>query len=382
MAAVIDLEKIDWSTVTDVKSLFELILDMLKSKDEEIRRLRGRTAPEALIQEISEIRKEIKRLQAENAALSEDHGIVEAMGKRITSLEEESARKDEEISPEGRGDRQDQGGECPEGRGDRKDEEIGRLQAEIKSLREGGGAPDAMSERMRVLERQVAEKDAQLQDARATNSALSAENLGIKARADKTRREDRADRARADREYAQIVRPRGGPDRAAPSVRANRNDSVCVRHYKTLDQVECPLHHCPLPEGADTYKRIVEDILGGELVAVEYEVARRYCRYCRRSISPDIPDTIPNERFGINLMVLETTMKMFGIPYGIIRNLICIIYHTQISKSTVMHHVDMTARSLYPLYEAMLEEITLSSEIHGDETSWPVDGDMWWLWVI
>ena len=32
---VIDLEKIDWNSVTDTKSLFESVLDMLKSKDEE-----------------------------------------------------------------------------------------------------------------------------------------------------------------------------------------------------------------------------------------------------------------------------------------------------------------------------------------------------------
>ena len=52
MAPAIDLEKIDWNSITDTRSLFESVLAMLKSRDEEnvtlrkdIERLRRRPRP-------------------------------------------------------------------------------------------------------------------------------------------------------------------------------------------------------------------------------------------------------------------------------------------------------------------------------------------------
>ena len=387
MVRVIDMEKIDWNSVTDVKALFGLILDMLESKDKEVKRLQGNATYRAHRREISKMRKKIKKLQAENATPDENHDTMDRLDKRITLLEADSVRKDKEIArvrEENKRVREENKRVREENKRVReenakKDKKIAQLQEEIKALREGGDMPKTLLDRILVLEKTVADQDIQLQDAHATNSALTAENLGIKG---KTRKDDKEKRAEAYREYAEIVRPKGNSDDTIRSTRTNRNDSVVVRYKKILDQNECPCHHCQLSKSFDMYGRIVEDIINGELVAIEYSVIRRYCKACRKNISPEIPGVIHKERFGINLMTLETTMRMFGIPYETIRKLICIIYHTNISKSTVIHHVDIMIRSFYPVYEKMLEEITLSLEINGDESSWPIGKDTWWLWVI
>ena len=126
--------------------------------------------------------------------------------------------------------------------------------------------------------------------------------------------------------------------------------------HLTADQARC-IHGHLLSDPTETVPRLYEDIVDGNLVGIECRVVRRYCRACRRQISADVPGVVPKERFGVNLMSLEALMRMYCIPYGIIQSLVNIIYRTSLAKSTVIHHVDIVARSLIPLYEDLLEHV-------------------------
>ena len=153
--------------------------------------------------------------------------------------------------------------------------------------------------------------------------------------------------------------------------------TICI----TADQKKCARGHS-LSNPTETNTRLYEDIVDGNLVGIECLVVRRYCSVCRKQITADIPGVIPKERFGVNLMSLETLMRMFCIPYGITKELINIIYRTSIVKSTTIHHVDIVTRSLIPLYERILENIFFSKHIYGDETTWKIKGVQHWLWVL
>ena len=63
MAPAIDLKKIDWNFITDTRSLFESVLAMLKSRDEENVTLR----------------KDIERLREEAEAIAGDHMMLTAL---------------------------------------------------------------------------------------------------------------------------------------------------------------------------------------------------------------------------------------------------------------------------------------------------------------
>ena len=145
-APAIDLEKIDWNSITDTRSLFESVPAMLKSKDEENVTLR----------------KEIERLREEAEAIAGDHMMLTEMGARIERLEGENAQKDAEIEQQAA--------------------EIEKLRAENAALLQGCDVPQAVLDRTARLERQMAERDSQLREARAANSALAAENRGIRSR--------------------------------------------------------------------------------------------------------------------------------------------------------------------------------------------------------
>ena len=127
---------------------------------------------------------------------------------------------------------------------------------------------------------------------------------------------------------------------------------------------------------------MIEDILDGRLVAIQYAVVRRYCRKCRRQVAAEIPGILPGGWFGAGLTCLETVMRMHDIPYETIRRLINIIYHTDLAKSTVISHVDGVTGPLHPLYGRMLEEMFFPVYIFGDETSRKTAGILYWLWVM
>ena len=158
MNPVIDLEKIDWNSMTDAKSVFESILDALKSSD----------------RENAEMRKEIKRLAKETEAFSKEREVLAEMDEKINLLKEENKQireEDNQIREEN----------------DHLRKEIESLRAENAALLRGGGAAEAVMDRIARLEKAVADSNAQLRDARATNSALAAENLGIKSKSKRNR---------------------------------------------------------------------------------------------------------------------------------------------------------------------------------------------------
>ena len=336
MNPVIDLEKIDWNSMTDSKSVFESILDALKSSDRENVEMRKENA---------EMRKEIKRLAKETEAFSKEREALAEMDEKIEMLAEENNQIREED--------------------DQLREENELLRAENATLLRGGGATEAVMDRIARLEKAVADGNAQLRDARATNSALAAENLGIKSKSKRER-------------YGADMKP-PNPYGTVTARRPREDPPVSVRG--TADQTRC-IHGHRLSDPTEIVPRLYKDIVDGNLAGIEYMVVRRYCRACRRQISADVPGVIPKERFGVNLMSLEAIMRMYCIPYGVIQSLVNIIYRTDLAKSTVIHHVDIVARSLSPLYERLLERTFFSRHVYGDETTWRIAGVLYWLWTL
>ena len=206
MNPVIDLEKIDWNSMTDAKSVFESILDALKSSDRENVEMRKENA---------EMRKEIKRLAKETEAFSKEREALAEMDEKIEMLAEENNQLREED--------------------DQLREENESLRAENAALLRGGGATEAVMDRIARLEKAVADSNAQLGDARAANSALAAENLGIKSKSKRNR-------------YGSDVKP-PNPYGTVTARRPREDPPVSVR--MTADQTRC-IHGHPLSEPTET----------------------------------------------------------------------------------------------------------------------------------
>jgi DNA-directed RNA polymerase subunit N (RpoN/RPB10)/FtsZ-binding cell division protein ZapB len=173
----------------------------------------------------------------------------------------------------------------------------------------------ALCKRLEKLEQgnnQLREENRQLREEIAaikeTVSALVARNIN----------------ARADKRHNGIIKK----DSQSNHSRKSRNKPTHIDHTITVDQKECRSCGSTLSEPTDTYERIVEDIVPARIIVTKYIVTRRCCRNCKRQVSGIIHDALPNERFGLRLMLLLVSLKLLGLSYQKISGLLecCLVF--------------------------------------------------------
>ncbi|MFN3654698.1 MAG: transposase, partial [Candidatus Nitrosotenuis sp.] len=137
-----------------------------------------------------------------------------------------------------------------------------------------------------------------------------------------------------------------------------------------------------LSKPTDTYTRFVEDIIPARVIITRYSIRRRYCRDCKRQTSAAIPDVLPNERFGLRLMVLMASLKMLGLSYQKISHPLDMVFGLDVTESTVNHSIRKASAAFADRYSEMIKELKSERNIHGDETSWRINGKNHWLWAF
>ena len=132
----------------------------------------------------------------------------------------------------------------------------------------------------------------------------------------------------------------------------------------------------------DSYTRIVEDIVPARVVVTEYAIVRRYCRNCRKQVSPIIPYVLPKEHFGLRLMLLMVSLKLLGLSYEKITGLFKLLFNLEVTEAAIEHAVMKIAEAFGDRYSELIEDLMKERNIGGDETSWGINGKNHWLWVF
>jgi len=157
-------------------------------------------------------------------------------------------------------------------------------------------------------------------------------------------------------------------------ARKSRRKPIHIDDTITVDQKECNICGTELSGPTDSYSRIVEDVLPAKAITTQYIIVRRYCKRCKKQMSGQVHTALPNERFGIRLMVLIVSLKTLGLSYGKISNLLQMLFSLSLTESTINHAVSKTAQAFGRKYTEMIAELKKELNIHGDETSWRVNG--------
>ena len=171
----------------------------------------------------------------------------------------------------------------------------------------------ALCKRLEKLEQennQIKEENNQLREEIAaikeTVSALVARNIN----------------ARPDRHHNVTKK-----DSKSNHARKSRSRPTYIDSTVTVDNKVCSrCGSTHMSEPTDTYTRIVEDIIPARIIVTRYIITRRYCRNCRRQVSGAVYDALPNERFGLRLMLLIVSLKLLGLSYQKISGLLEISY--------------------------------------------------------
>jgi hypothetical protein len=151
-----------------------------------------------------------------------------------------------------------------------------------------------------------------------------------------------------------------------------------------LDQIVCS--ECGgaslSEEPTDSYERIVEDIIPVKVVVTRYIIVRRYCRKCKKQVSPGIPCVLPKEHFGLRLMLLMVSLKLLGLSYEKITGLFKLLFSLDITEAAVEHAVMKLSEAFGSRYNELIDDLMKERNIHGDETSWGINGKNHWLWAF
>ncbi len=149
-----------------------------------------------------------------------------------------------------------------------------------------------------------------------------------------------------------------------------------------VNQAECSTCGDTLSDPTDWYTRTVEDIIPAKVVITQYTVIRRYCRTCKKQVSAMVPYALPNEHFGLRLMLLVVALKLLGLSYEKIGGLFKLLFNLDITEAAVNHAVTKMSEAFGSRYEELKEELGKEFNINGDETSWRINGKNHWLWAF
>jgi len=185
--------------------------------------------------------------------------------------------------------------------------------------------------------------------------------------------------ARPDRHHNNVTKK----DSQSKHARKSRSRPTHIDSTIPVDQKVCSrCGSTHLSEPTDTYTRLVEDIIPARIIVTKYIITRRYCRNCKRQVSGAVYDALSNERFGLRLMLLIVSLKLLGLSYQKISCLLEMLFGLHVTESTINHAVAKVSAAFGRRYEQMIEELKTEYNIHGDETSWRINGKNHWLWAF
>lgn len=156
----------------------------------------------------------------------------------------------------------------------------------------------------------------------------------------------------------------------------------------TPDKIEIhKIDKCPNCGGSVTkrkriYKRIVIDIKTIETEATEHISETGFCSNCGDIVKAEVPDTLPNLKYGINVVSLVSVMSVgLNATTNGISSFLKDIIGIRMSKGTVCNIQKTLKEYLKGDYEELERNIREASVRYKDETSYRYNGKNFWNWV-
>jgi len=179
-------------------------------------------------------------------------------------------------------------------------------------------------------------------------------------------------------------KPKGTNPRGKPkgSNGGTREEPDHMDKKVDVQAEECPNGHKTIKE-TDVHVRITYEIPKIEIMMTEFTVHEYDCNTCGVHFEATHSDLPLEGIFGPNLQAFLTEVRHnFAGSYEKISVFLDGITGITFSAQGIKDCVKRVARDLKPSYEKMEKEVKKSGVVHSDETSWPLDGQGWWLWLL
>jgi transposase len=162
---------------------------------------------------------------------------------------------------------------------------------------------------------------------------------------------------------------------------------------KIDEVVEAPLpEHCPHCSGPVEeisvevqYQTDIPERVQAKTTQFRVHVGK--CVQCRRRIQGRHPQQSSNalgaaaNQIGPQALALAAHLnKQIGVSHGRLVSLFASVFGLQVAKATVVRGIERLGHEAQPLYQKIQDVVRRSEVVYPDETSWRVNGRLYWLW--
>lgn len=135
----------------------------------------------------------------------------------------------------------------------------------------------------------------------------------------------------------------------------------------------------------DQYQTDIPERVATKTTRFQVHVGR--CRSCRRRVQGRHPRQTSNglgaaaNQIGPNALALASHLnKEIGVSHGRQVLLFATVFGLKLAKATIVRAIERLGRQAEPLYRQIEMVVRRSDVVYPDETSWRVNGRLFWLW--
>src|SRR6266487_2024931 len=148
----------------------------------------------------------------------------------------------------------------------------------------------------------------------------------------------------------------------------------------------CPDCGSPVKRGNSFHPHTVTDIPHWremKPVTTEYRIEYQWCGNCHKAVSAVPFGVIPGARVGLNLFLMILIWRYhLRLPFKKISEILLMQYSISLSAGAIVG-ITRKARAFFgKRYDDLLIEIRGAPVKHADETTWGMDGLLYWCWIF
>jgi transposase len=146
----------------------------------------------------------------------------------------------------------------------------------------------------------------------------------------------------------------------------------------------CPDCNEELSDTQEIRTRVITDIpLTSQTINTLYEIHRKYCKRCDKIVEPNVPNSLPNSPFGLNLILFVVFLKMgMALPYNKIQQLLLTTYNLKISEGGLVNILFQIKEEFGEYYQTLERKMRRVKSKHADESGWRIDGINHNIWLF
>lgn len=157
------------------------------------------------------------------------------------------------------------------------------------------------------------------------------------------------------------------------------------------EQVSCFVSSCPdcgnpVNRSESFHPHVITDIPSWrdmKPVITEYRIEYQWCKNCHKAVSAAPLGVIPGSRIGINLFLMILIWRyQLRLPFTKVSEILRMQYGIALSPGGIVGITKRARKFFGKRYDDLLTEIRGAPVKHADETTWGMDGLLYWCWIF